>query len=377
MLRRRFLRSGAAAVAAPAVLPLLPHRLCALTGDRARPMVADELRLNANENPLGPSARAREAAVAAMDQANRYPTELPRPLREALALKHGVGVDGIVLGNGSTELIQVVIQASALDGLTIVSPMPTFDDVGRYAAPSRVRVVDVPLTADHQHDLEAMRLAVRRITGPALVYVCNPNNPTGTVTSCDDVEALLDRLPPDVVVLVDEAYFEYVESAGYRSFDRRAYERTNVVVLRTFSKVYGMAGMRLGYAIAHPETAPRLRAFATDVNADQLVLAAALASLEEDGHVRRSLEANRAAKRELQHTLDELGIESLPSHANFLMHRIRGDLATYVSRMREAGARVGRPFPPMLGHNRISLGTPDEMSRFGDILRSFRAKDWV
>ncbi|HEX9885175.1 MAG TPA: aminotransferase class I/II-fold pyridoxal phosphate-dependent enzyme, partial [Longimicrobiales bacterium] len=193
MLRRRFLRSGAAAVAAPAVLPLLPHRLCALTGDRARPMVADELRLNANENPLGPSARAREAAVAAMDQANRYPTELPRPLREALALKHGVGVDGIVLGNGSTELIQVVIQASALDGLTIVSPMPTFDDVGRYAAPSRVRVVDVPLTADHQHDLEAMRLAVRRITGPALVYVCNPNNPTGTVTSCDDVEALLDR----------------------------------------------------------------------------------------------------------------------------------------------------------------------------------------
>jgi histidinol-phosphate aminotransferase len=288
-----------------------------------------------------------------------------------------VGADGIVLGNGSTEMIQVAIQSLDAPGYTVVSATPTFDDVERYAWPSEVEVVKVPLTADHQHDLERMEREARRVRGPALVYVCNPNNPTATVTSCDDVEALLDRLPGNVHALIDEAYFEYVHDAGYRSFERRAYENPNVVVLRTFSKVHGMAGMRLGYAIAHPETAERLRSFTADVNADQLAVAAGLASLEDDAHPRRSVETADRARAVLEGHLERLDIPWIPSQASFVMHRITGDLDTYVGRMREEGVRVGRAFPPMLGYNRLSLGTPEDMERVGEILGRFRENGWV
>jgi histidinol-phosphate aminotransferase len=288
-----------------------------------------------------------------------------------------VGPDGIVLGNGSTEMIQVAIQSLAEPGYAVVSAVPTFDDVARYAAPSRVEVVTTPLTADFQHDLTAMEEAARRVRGTALVYVCNPNNPTGTLTSCPDVAAFIERAPDHVHFLVDEAYFEYVDDPTYRSFEKDAFENPNVVVLRTFSKVHGMAGMRLGYAIAHPRTAQRLRGFTADVNADQLVVAAALASLETDDHVRRSVETTRAARDVVYGYFDRLGIDYLPTQASFVMHRVRGELQAYIGRMREAGLLVGRPFPPLLGHNRLSLATPEDMERFGETLTDFHGKGWV
>jgi histidinol-phosphate aminotransferase len=192
-----------------------------------------------------------------------------------------------------------------------------------------------------------------------------------------DVESWIRRAGENVYFLVDEAYFEFVDSGDYYSLDRLAWETPNVVVARTFSKVYGMAGMRLGYAVAHPDTAGRLRAFAAGPNANHLALVAGLAALGDPDWVGKSVGTNLQSRRMAYQVLDELGLEYIPSHTNFVMHRISGDLRQYIDRMAQAGIRVGRPFPPMLEYNRCSFGLPSEMERFADTLRDFRRKGWV
>jgi histidinol-phosphate aminotransferase len=235
----------------------------------------------------------------------------------------------------------------------------------------------IPLLADYAHDLTGMEEATRGASGPVLVYVCNPNNPTGSLTSVADLESWIRRASDNVHFLVDEAYFEFVDSSAYRSLDKLALDNPNVVVARTFSKVYGMAGMRLGYAIAHPETARTLQAFAAGTNCNHLALVAGLAALGDEEWVGKSVAANLRSRRIAYGALDELGLEYIPSHTNFVMHRITGDLQQYIDRMAEAGIRVGRPFPPMLGFNRCSFGLPEEMERWAETLRGFRQKGWV
>ncbi len=166
-----------------------------------------------------------------------------------MAERHGVPTNGIVLGNGSTEILQMGVQARLDPQLRLVAPTPTFEDVFEYSEPHPwIDLKPIPLLPDYAHDLTGMEEATRGASGPVLVYVCNPNNPTGSLTSVADVESWIRRAPENVHFLVDEAYFEFVDSGAYRSLDKLAFENPNVVVARTFSKVYGMAGMRLGYA---------------------------------------------------------------------------------------------------------------------------------
>jgi histidinol-phosphate aminotransferase len=222
-----------------------------------------------------------------------------------------------------------------------------------------------------------MEEATLQAPGPVLVYICNPNNPTGSLTPVDDVEAWILRAPENVHFLVDEAYFEFVDSPDYRSLDRLAVERPNLVVARTFSKVYGMAGLRLGYGIAHPDTARALQAFAAGTNCNHLALVSGAAALADPSWVGKSVAANAQSRQMAYDVLDELGLEYIPSHTNFVMHRISGDLQQYISRMADVGIRVGRPFPPMLEFNRCSLGLPEEMAKHGDTLRDFRRRGWI
>jgi len=377
MERRNFVRSGIAWMAVPAALPLVPELPSFLADGFGA--IEGEIRLNSNENPLGISRAARRAASEALDTlANRYPkADAHLPLRELLAEQHGVSPDNIVLGAGSTELMQISIQSLQAPGYKVVAADPTFDAIHYYSAPSGVEVLTAGLTEDHQHDLQAMEELARGVQGPVLFYLCNPNNPTGTVTRCDDVAAVIDRLPANVHVLVDEAYFEFVEDPDYRTFERLPLENPNVVVIRTFSKVHGMAGMRLGYAIAHGEATGRLSDFASRNNANQIVIAAAAASLRDQDFLRRSIESNRRGKAVLYEVLERLGIEYIPSQTNFSMHRIKGELETYQARMQKAGFLVGRAFPPMNDFNRVSVGTPEEMERFAQTLVDFRAKSWI
>jgi histidinol-phosphate aminotransferase len=394
MRRRHFLQSSLAAGAAAAAT-LATGRVAtgavvgvpALDDPWTGRAIDGPLRLASNENPLGPSERARRAILEGLGEANRYTHGLAGQLRARVAAHHGVDEASVVLGNGSTEVLRMAVQAMAGPAgwgpgpARLVVAEPTFEHVEEYAEPWGLEVIRVPLRPDHSHDIGRMRDAARaaRQASPArrvLVFVCNPNNPTGTLTPCDEVEAWI-READDTVFLVDEAYFEYVDHASYRSALPLALERPNVVVVRTFSKVYGLAGLRIGYGLARPDAARRIRAFSGRSNMNALGLLAALASLGDDAHVARSRRANADARRITCQVLDELGLEWLPSHTNFVLHRVPGDQRDYIRRMREAGIWVGRPFPPLLGHNRLSFGTPEEMARFADVLRSFRARGWV
>lgn len=421
MRRRDFLQTSLAAGAAAAATLAARPAAASLAADLAAPAALDPsrwspanpdrpLRLGSNENPLGPSAAATQAILDGLGEANRYTGGLATALRARVAAHHGVDPASVVLGNGSTEVLRMAVQAMAGPAgwgpagsgtagwgepgsgpagssparARIVVAEPTFEHVEAYAAPWGLEVLNVPLRGDHAHDIDRMRGAARAARGtrgqaperPILAFVCNPNNPTGTLTPCDEVESWI-READDVVFLVDEAYFEYVDEPSYRSMIPLALQRPNVVVVRTFSKIHGLAGLRIGYALAHPDAARRIRAFSGLSNLNALGLLAATVSVGDDTHVARSLRVNEDARRVTYQVLDELGLERLPSQANFVLHQVRGDQAAYIRRMREHGILVGRPFPPLLGYNRLSFGTPEEMGRFAGVLREFRRRGWV
>ncbi len=381
MNRRDLLRNGAllglAGLGRPA--PFWASEAAAQAGPapETAPGGDGTLWLNWNENPLGPPAEAREAAVAALGKANRYPDADRDRLIESLASRHGVEPSQVVLGCGSTEILQMIVQAFAAPDALLLLADPTFEAMGRYQRPHDYRIERVPLAAGYAHDLERMREIARRHPGPVVAYVCNPNNPTATLTPSGALDAWIAEAPERVAFAIDEAYHEYVRAPGYRSAVGWVAKRPNVVVTRTFSKLYGMAGLRLGYAFAEERTARRVREFMSSDNANVVALAAAEAALADPGAVERARSANEAAKKIACDCLDELGLAYLPSHANFLMHRVPGDLETYVGRMHEHGVRVGRSFPAMPGHNRLSLGLPEEMERFAELLREFRRRGWV
>jgi histidinol-phosphate aminotransferase len=372
MQRRTFFRAGVAAGLVTLTRPA-PRRAFAPAPLR-RP---GPLRLNSTENPLGLAPAARQAVLDGIPEANRYPFTALGPMREAVAKRHGTTTANVLLGNGSTEILRVAVAAFAAPGGLLIAPHPTFEDVTDYAAPFPYEVKRVPLTSEFAHDIDAMADRAREAGGPVVVYVCNPNNPTATLTDCAAIEAWIADAPERVFFVVDEAYFDFVDDPRYFSFDKIALARPNVMVARTFSKIFGMAGLRAGYAIAQPETIKRLRAYITQSTPNHLAQVAAIASLGDPDLIERGRASNTRARQILYDALHELDLEYLPSQANFVMHRIPGDLSAYQQRMRERGILVGRPFPPMLTYNRVSVGLPAEMEEFVGALRAFRQKGWV
>jgi histidinol-phosphate aminotransferase len=369
MERRSFVRSSlAAALFAPGALSL-PDLAHAAPRRRS---AADPVRLSNNENPLGMPEAARTAITDAIVKlGNRYPN-LGGEVVTRIAQKLGVARENVVLGNGSSEILQMVVQAMSVGGqnVRVVIPDPTYESVERYSIAMGAQVVKVPLRADHTHDLDRMRAEAKAGTGPVLIFICNPNNPTGTITPVEPIAAWIREAPANTWFLIDEAYFEFVSDRGYRTFIPEATSRPNVVVSRTFSKIYGLAGVRLGYGVADRETIQKADAFASGTNINQFALVAGLACMADDGvFTRRSLAVTNDGRKFIYQTLDQVGLEYLPSHANFVMHRIQGDLSAYITRMREAGVLVGRRFPPMLSYNRVSIGLPEELQVWAGALR--------
>jgi histidinol-phosphate aminotransferase len=214
--------------------------------------------------------------------------------------------------------------------------------------------------------------------GPALVYLSNPSNPVGTLIRKAELARFVAELPQRVSLVLDEAYHEYaVGDPEYTSLLEQTSDHPNVIVTRTFSKVHGMAGLRIGYGVAHATTAQRLRSCAIHHNANHLSVYAALASLGDGEHVARSLRANADTMAFVTSALDELDLAHLPSRTNFVTHQIRGDVSEYVARMRDERIWVGRPFPPLDGWNRLSIGSRADMEQFVDTLRLFRERGWV
>ncbi len=379
MRRRDFIKAGTLSglVAGTGALGASSDPLSALVAAPGRRTSDDRVRLNSNENPLGISRAAKDAVMEAITVANRYPSDQQAVLVSQLAAAHEVSENQIVIGTGSAEVLQMVVQAYAAPRAKLVMADPTYEAVTNYQRTEAYELVKVPLTSTYEHDLGRMREAAENSGHPALVYLCNPNNPTATVTPSAAIDEWIAEAPEHVFFLSDEAYIEYVDDERMWSSLPWIHRKRNVVVVKTFSKIYGMAGLRLGYGIAHPDTAARLTDFASRNNANQIAIAAAGASFRDEQLITKSREVNAESRAMVEATLDELGLERMPTQANFLMHRISGDLATYRNRMADAGFLVGRDFPPKLDWNRLSFGLPEDMGRFCDTLRDFRKKGWV
>ena len=324
--------------------------------------------LNSNENPYGPAPSALDAMTKAERGAARYPDAAEQRLAEAIGRLHGVEPDRVVLGCGSGEVLQMADMAFLGPGRKVVVAEPTFEAVLGYAKVTKAEPVKVPLTADYRHDLPHMAAACDAGTG--LVYVCNPNNPTGTIVTRDELGFFLERVPRTVTVLLDEAYYHFVADPRYASGFEWMGKAPNLVVVRTFSKAYGMAGMRLGYAVASHENAAALRAHAAWSNANAAVLAAALASLAEADHVSRQRTLNRETRDWLCRELDRDGRRYIPSHTNFLMLDAGGDVAPLIEAFRARRILVGRKFPSLPNWLRVSMGTRTEMEAFVDAMRA-------
>ena len=358
MSRRAFAGTlGAAAGVVFFDTPLVARAAEAATR-RVRP--SDAIILSSNENPYGPSAGALEAAAKA--PANRYPDALEEEARDAIAKHHGVAVEQVLLGCGSSEILQMADEAFSGPGRMVVAAEPTFEAVLMFAKVLHADVVKVPLTADFRHDLPKMAAACDGSTG--LVYVCNPNNPTATIVTGDEMAAFAARVPASATILVDEAYHHFVEDARYRSSLELIGKHPSVVVARTFSKIFGMAGMRLGYAVSSKETISAMAPYASWSNANAGVLAAAAASLADPDLVPRQKKLLNDTRKWLVSELTKQGYRTMPSEANFVMIDVGGDVAPFIQAFRAKKILVGRKFPSLPNWLRVTVGKRDEVAAF-------------
>lgn len=321
------------------------------------------VRIDSNENPVGPGKRALDAIRSHLDESNRYPVLSEDDLMALLARKHGVAADNVILGCGSGELLRAADHAFTSKDAGYVGAAPTFEAPGEFARFLGAPVNLVPVDKSLGLDLDAMGVAAR---GAGLVYLCNPNNPTATVHSKADVVSFieaLNRASPETTVLVDEAYFEYVEHPAYGTVIPLAVTNPRVVVLRTFSKVYGMAGLRAGYAIGRPEVLAKMRSWTLGSNVSQLTLVAAQAALEDAANTAAEVRRNRAVRMFTRKFFGDAGFAMSAGDANFMMVDLRRSAAEFKSQCVRKGVAVGRAFPALPTHSRITFGTMPEMKK--------------
>jgi histidinol-phosphate aminotransferase len=325
------------------------------------------VRLSSNENPYGPSPMALKAMTDAFNLAWRYPDEHEHFLVDVLAKMHGVSADQILLGDGSGEILKVAAEAFTAAGKKLVVGNPTFEAILAFARTAQAEVVKIDLTPDYAHDLAKM-LAATNDAG--LLYICNPNNPTASITPRDQIRAFLSKAPSQTTVLIDEAYHHYVESNDYESVIPLVKQYPNLIVARTFSKIYGMAGLRCGYCIARPELIQRMRSQQTWDSVNIMGLVAALASLQDTEQVKEGRRRNSEVKKFVYSELDRLGFKWIPSHANFLMIDLRREVRPMIASMRDRNVQVGRVFPAMPNFMRVTIGTKPQMETFVSAFRN-------
>jgi histidinol-phosphate aminotransferase len=365
-LTRRALGRLLGATAGAALLDAaLPEALSA--GTPETDSAAGPIRLSANENPYGPCKASLDALSRSTADANRYPGAIEEELRAAIAKHHRVDSEQIVLGCGSSDILRMADSAFVPEGRTVVVAEPTFEAVLLYCQATHGRPVKVAQTADYRHDLLGMAAACDAKTG--MVYVCNPNNPTGTIVGGEDLESFVRRVPPSCVVLVDEAYHHFVENPKYRSALELSKRYDNVVVARTFSKIYGMAGARLGYAVASPAQAKLLQSHSAWNNTSQFALAMAIAALADPNVVADQRRRINDARRWLCAELDRDRRRYIPSETNFVMIDVGGDIAPVSQAMHARRIQVGRRFPSMPNWLRVSISKPEHMQAFVAALR--------
>ncbi|WP_273801714.1 pyridoxal phosphate-dependent aminotransferase [Proteus vulgaris] len=342
------------------------------------------LLLNFNENSLGMSPNAQKAIIDALPNAFRYPDDARSALISELGKEFKLSDKHITLGNGSSETIQAAVQFVANKAqkegkaVQLIVPDPTFNYAELYAEPLGVKIVKIPVDSTLAFDLATMQKKAQEFDGISMVYLCNPNNPTAMLTPSADLSSWVKSAKENVFFIIDEAYAEFVSTPTFASAITLVAEGyKNLIVTRTFSKIYALAGLRVGYGVAVPEVIAQIDAFVSIDNTNTAGAVAALASLKDAAYVEYSRKSIDVSRQMVVDALKELNIEYAPSHANFIFHKVKGDVKTYQNRMKEANIMVGREFPPAFGWSRLTLGTPEEMSYFVITLKAFRAKGWI
>jgi histidinol-phosphate aminotransferase len=321
------------------------------------------IRLNGNENAYGPSANVVDAIKSAVGSVNRYPFMEYGDLTERVASANRVKPEQVLFGCGSTEILRMAAFAFLSNGKQLIQASPTFEAIERYARAAGSEVRSVRLTPAFAHDLGGMLATAGSST--TLVYICNPNNPTASLTPRKDLETFISRLPSPTFVVIDEAYHHYVRPSGmYASFIDRPLDDERVIVARTFSKVYGLAGLRLGYAVGSPKTIQRMRKFATEDNINVIVAHAAVAALEDTDGLRDSVRRNADDRQEFFNQAMARALKPIDSHANFVMMNTLHPADEVIQHFHKNNILIGRHFPPMDTHIRISLGRPEDMRAF-------------
>jgi histidinol-phosphate aminotransferase len=355
----------------PSLLGLDPYRPGpGLEELKERYGLTELAKLNWNEGLLGPFPGVSESVLAELDRVWMYPEHAYTDFREAVATWLGTSPELIVPAHGVQALIATVAHAFLDPGDSVVIPSPTYGLYAQVSAAAGAQVERVP-GRDHRHDLEALGVAARRV-GARLIWLCDPNNPTGSIVGRDEWEALLDAIPERCAVVVDEAYAEYVHPARRLRREADVEAGRPVIVLRTFSKIFGLAGLRLGYAVAHESLAAFLDVVQEPFNVNRAALAAGRASLRHPELVDERRRENEVARETLAGLLREHGVEPFPSEANFLLVRVRGDDLALAEGLLKRGllVRPGQDFG-MAGYIRVTIGPLPLMQRLADELARF------
>jgi histidinol-phosphate aminotransferase len=332
----------------------------------------DAIKLSSNENPLGPGRAAMDALTRAFADAGRYPTNA-RPsmgdLRAAMARRVSVRPENITLGAGSGELLRTAVRLYGSSSRHLVTAAPSFEQPERMAEQLGIGVRRVPVDKDGRLDLDRMAQAAR---WAGLVFLCNPNNPTSTLhpaRAIADFVARVRRESPDTAILIDEAYHDYVTDPSYATAVPLALEHPNVFVTRTLSKAYGMAGMRVGYAVGQPRTMDAFNRWAITFNQNSLAVAAAVASLEDPAHIDAERARNTEARAFTTRFFTDMGFKVMDSQANFVFVDIGRPAKGFKEDCARRRILVGREFPPLeKTHARVSIGTIDEMQKAGVVI---------
>ena len=324
------------------------------------------IKLSSNENPYGPSEQVQKAVIKAFDHGCRYPYSYSDALAVKLAKKHGVDPESIIITGGSTEGLKITGLTFTQGGGEIIAGQPTFLAMMTFAEQWGAKINWVPVGADKGYDLNAINNKINRNT--KLIFLCNPNNPTGTVIPKNSLEDFCVSASKKAIIFSDEAYYDFIQEPEYPSMDTLVRKGANVIVSKTFSKVYGLAGLRIGYLIAPPHLAKKIRANVVAMS-NVLAIAAADKALEDQEFYDFSLNKIKQGRTLITDTLDELGLDYVPSNTNFVFFHSKKHIDKLGKQMLDKGVRIGRPFPPFYDWCRISVGTLAEVRAFNIALK--------
>jgi histidinol-phosphate aminotransferase len=362
--RRELLRQLGVAFASTGLLPALKETSkLSLQPSTGAASPAEPIRLNRNESPYGPCEKAIEAMRNAIADANRYPGQELDDLRAAISVLNGVRPEQITLGCGSGDILRIAAETFLGPGKSLVMATPTFDAIAGYARASGAEIRAVPLTKRYSHDLNVMIAHTDASTG--LIYICNPNNPTGGLTPKDDLESFLARVPKGVGVLIDEAYHDFVPPAStYTTWVGHAASDPRLLVTRTLSKVYGMAGLRVGYAVASTDLSKRLAQRRLPMGVNIVAARAAKAAINDQPYVQKILARVADDRQEFYNQANARMLRSLDSVTNFVMLKTASLGTEVAEQLKEKGILVASTYPGFEYYIRVSLGLPQDMKEF-------------